>query len=171
MAQEKEMFKNYRSEMERLIHKEAGRKDDVVSKSIVDKGEAGTKLQELKHQPDLITSEDMLQTLSEQAGIPFIHLSDYPLDDLKILKQIPAQIARDYKVFPVREDEEGTLVVAISDPLNITIVDDLRLLLDRPISPVVASEDEISEHIDQYYGMSDESIEKVVEAEEGRTLP
>ena len=161
---EKESFQDYRKEMKSLIESESARRDHGISRAVKRRGEeASSVIQPAIEQQDLVVETDMLQVLAEQAGLPFVHLSDYPLSDLKPLKLIPARLARDYKVFPLREEEDGSIVVAICDPLNITIIDDLRLLLDREISPVVASEDEIMDYIDQYYGVGEESIEKMVE--------
>ncbi|MCD6386474.1 type II secretion system ATPase GspE [Candidatus Sumerlaeota bacterium] len=161
---EKESFQDYRKEMKSLIESESARRDHGISRAVKRRGEeASSVIQPAIEQQDLVVETDMLQVLAEQAGLPFVHLSDYALSDLKPLKLIPARLARDYKVFPLREEEDGSIVVAICDPLNITIIDDLRLLLDREISPVVASEDEIMDYIDQYYGVGEESIEKMVE--------
>jgi type II secretion system protein E len=158
------LYKDYRKEMEALIKGEAGKHEETVGRSVMEKGEAGTKLAPEKAGPEFAgTRADMLQMLSEQAGLPYVDLTDYPVENLKILKYIPAEIARTYKVFPLREEPDGTIVVAISDPLNITIVDDLRLLLDKNVSPVVANETDIMEYIDRYYGIGDETIEKMVE--------
>ncbi len=156
-------YKNYRREMEELIKGEAAKHEQTIVRSVMEKDEAGSRLAPEKAGPEFVADTDMLQMLSEQAGLPYVDLADYPVENLKILKYIPAEIARTFKVFPLKEDSDGTIVVAISDPLNITIVDDLRLLLDKSVSPVVAGEDDIMEYIDRYYGIGDETIEKMVE--------
>ncbi len=156
-------YKSYRREMEELIKGEAAKHEQTIVRSVMEKDEAGSRLAPEKAGPEFVAETDMLQMLSEQAGLPYVDLADYPVENLKILKYIPAEIARTFKVFPLREDSDGTIVVAISDPLNITIVDDLRLLLDKNVSPVVAGEDDIMEYIDRYYGIGDETIEKMVE--------
>jgi type II secretion system protein E len=157
--------KDYRKDMEALILTESAKQEETVSRRISEEGESGTTLKKVRKETthELTSSSDMLQILSEQAGLPYIQLSSYKLGNLDILKLIPAQLARAYKVFPIKIEEEGSLLIAISDPLNITIVDDLRLLLERSITPVVASEEEIIDNIDLYYGMGDETIEKMVE--------
>lgn len=157
--------KDYRKDMEALILTESAKQEETVNRRISEEGESGTTLKKLKKETthELTTSSDMLQILSEQAGLPYVRLSSYKLGNLDILKLIPAQLARAYKVFPISIEENGNLLIAISDPLNITIVDDLRLLLERTITPVVASEEEIMDNIELYYGMGDETIEKMVE--------
>ncbi|MBN1902349.1 type II secretion system ATPase GspE [Candidatus Sumerlaeota bacterium] len=157
--------KDYRKDMEALILTESGKQEQTVSRRLSEEGELGTTLKRVRKPSahDLTSSSDMLQILSEQAGLPYVQLSTYKLGSVDVLKLIPAQLARAYKVFPIKVEDNGSLLIAISDPLNITIVDDLRLLLERTIAPVVASEEEIMDNIDLYYGMGDETIEKMVE--------
>ena len=157
--------KDYRKEMEDLIQSERAKQETTISRKIAEEGELGTMVQQVKKPAthELTASSDMLQILSEQAGLPYVQLTSYKLGNVDILKLIPADLARMYKVFPIREEEDNSLLIAISDPLNITIVDDLRLLLERNITPVVSSEEEIMDSIELYYGMGDETIEKMVE--------
>lgn len=158
--------KDYSTEMQDLIKTESAQPERTLSRSIMDHGELGASVQQIRpvtsHEFST-ASGDMLQILSEQAGLPYVQLNDYKVGGLDILKLIPAQLARTYKVFPIRLEPDGSLLLAISDPLNITIVDDLRLLLEKNITPVVAGEDDIMDNIDLYYGMGDETIEKMVE--------
>jgi type II secretion system protein E len=81
---------------------------------------------------------------------------------------IPSDLVRSWKVFPVKfEKETGTLTVAISDPLNVRVVDDLRMMMNtadvREIEAVVAKEDEITDYINIYYGVGDQTLDQVVE--------
>lgn len=156
--------RSYHSDLKALIDSENARRDQGFSKDIKTQGEeASSVIKSKTEQRELVVETDMLQVLAEQAGFPFVHLGDYPMEDLRPLKMIPAQLARDYKVFPLREESDGSMTIAICDPLNITIIDNLRLLLDRDISPVVAPEEEIMDYIDQYFGDDEESIEKIVD--------
>src|SRR5690606_30527055 len=116
------------------------------------------------------TEQDMLKILTEQAGLELVRMTDFPKASLtkELLKKIPSELVRTWKVFPVKFDKEtGTLTVAISDPLNVRVVDDLRLMMNtaevREIHPVVAKEDEISDYINIYYGVGDQTLDQVVE--------
>jgi len=60
-------------------------------------------------------------------------------------------------------------VIAIADPSNPTIADDLRLILGREVETVIADESEIKERLDAYYGMGNQSIEDLVEKETQQT--
>lgn len=134
--------------------------------------EAGSRLRPTERLPELNVGieQDMLKILTEQAGLDLVRMTDYPKASLTkdLLKKIPSDLVRTWKVFPVKfEPEIGRLTVAISDPLNVRVVDDLRLMMNeaevREIHAVVAKEDEISDYINIYYGVGDKTLEQVVE--------
>lgn len=154
---------NYLNELEKIVRDEAGKKDNEIKNLSEVRGELAQKLHQPVATQDLVTETDMLKALSEQAGISYIDIRSFPPPTVEVLKLIPSSTAQTYKVFPIKLKEDGTLVVAISNPLNITITDDLRLLLDRNIEPVIASEEDIIDHIELYYGIGDETIEEMVE--------
>jgi type II secretory ATPase GspE/PulE/Tfp pilus assembly ATPase PilB-like protein len=105
----------------------------------------------------------MLKILSEQTGLPIIELSKYPRADLKLRATIPSEHALAMRVIPVEEREDGALLVAIADPSNPTIADDLRLILGRDVLTAIADEEDIKDRLSAYYGGGSESIEDLVE--------
>jgi type II secretion system protein E len=146
----------------------SGRKDTLTAV-----GEAGGKIRDAGPSlPELAVSAetDMLQMLSDQAGLKYVKLGDIPKSHItpELLRLIPSEVARLYKIFPVRLRDDGTIVVAISDPLNVRIVDDLRLfLMDQDVhdvEAVVANEEEIIDYINLYYGIGDQTLDQMVEA-------
>jgi len=138
----------------------------------VGNAEAGSRLRPTDRLPELNVGaeQDMLKILTEQAGLELVRMTDFPKSSLTkdLLKRIPSDLVRDWKVFPVKFDPAtGVLTVAISDPLNVRVVDDLRLMMNpaevKDIHPVVAKLDEISDYINIYYGVGDQSLDQVVE--------
>lgn len=111
---------------------------------------------------------EMLQLLSDQTGMPFVDIGNFQID-MELLKDIPISVAKTYKIFPLKQEENGTVIIALSDPLNIKILDDLRLLLDRPVQGAIATEEDINDAINMYYGIGEETIEKVVELMQEQT--
>jgi len=108
---------------------------------------------------------DMLRIISEQTGLRMIDLKRAPRADARLRALITADQAKTLRVIPVEERPDGTLVVAIADPSNPTIADDLRLIMQRDVETVIADEDDIKERIEQYYGMGDETLDTLVEGE------
>lgn len=115
---------------------------------------------------------DVLKGLAERAGLEYKNISEFDLKSEEKIKRltsyIPAVEARERRIFPVDEFQSDsgvpTLVVAIADPLDITIVDDLRLMLpEHDIQPVVCNEDDIVDTIDRFYGVGDEELDDVID--------
>jgi type II secretion system protein E len=129
---------------------------------------------------DPANAESMIRALTEKAGYAYQDFSQFDLTDeakvKRLLSFIPSATARDRKIFPVDEIERPgrrpILKVAIFDPLNVTIIDDLRLMLpEHEIEVVVCAEEDIIDAIDRYYGVGEESIETMIEdlgEEEGK---
>jgi len=68
----------------------------------------------------------------------------------QIVRMIPEDVARKYKVLPVRLDD-NVLFVAMADPANLPLRDELKLLTGCGIVPLKASEREITKAIGRYY--------------------
>lgn len=113
----------------------------------------------------VVAKESLNETLAREQGREFIKLSDFPLRDTKILRFIPIDVAKEYKCFPLREEPDGTLLVAISDPLNVHIEDGLAFAINRSVRTVIADEDAILEFIDRYYGIGQLTLESVLAEE------
>jgi len=107
-----------------------------------------------------VTTEwEMAAALGRHLNVPFITLSHYDLDK-SILESIPVDIVRKYKIVPV--DKTGdTLTIALSDPGNLVILDELRLLTKCEIVPVISFESDIIEAIGRYYGAHTDESEEV----------
>jgi type IV pilus assembly protein PilB len=101
-----------------------------------------------------VTSEwEIAATLGKQLNVPFITLSQYDIDK-EVLKSIPKEIVIKYNIVPV--DRTGdTLTVALPDPNNIFILDELRLLTKCQIVPVISFENDIKEAISRYFSQDD----------------
>ncbi|MCX5702432.1 MAG: GspE/PulE family protein [Candidatus Omnitrophica bacterium] len=106
------------------------------------------------------TSEtELLSLLSEQLYIPILHLTKYRFDP-EIIKFIPERMSRQYNIIPLSRIG-NTLTVAMSDPLNIFALDDLRNLTGCNIETVISSEDEIAKAIDTEYRVRSEDIQQI----------
>ncbi len=135
-------------------------KADQIEAARAQVGEKHRSVVEALIEQGVISKMDMLKAVAMQLGMEVIVLTDQEIDQ-EVVQQVPADIARRYKVMPVF-DSENTLTVAISDPLNIDALDSLRYLLKRNVEAVVASDDEISDALDKYYGPAERSMEDLI---------
>ncbi|MGI6086745.1 MAG: type II secretion system ATPase GspE [Kiritimatiellia bacterium] len=109
----------------------------------------------------VISKMEVLKTVAMQLGMDVIVLAEHDIPN-EVIQQVPAEIARRYKVVPVNASD-NSLTVALSDPLNIEILDSLRYILKRNVEGVVASDEEIDIALDHYYGRAEKSIEEILE--------
>jgi len=107
-----------------------------------------------------ISKNHITEGLADQLGIPIIKLSDYEIPE-RIRNAVPGTVATVYRVVPFRE-EDDTLVLATADPTKIDQIDDLQRLLDRPISTVLASPEDIAKALAKYYGLSETTVETML---------
>lgn len=106
-----------------------------------------------------ITESQLLNALEYQLGIKKVSLADYELNE-SVLRLISEEYARENLVIPLGF-EDGRLVVAVSDPLNYYVVDDLRLITGYSITLVMAPKHEIETAISRYYGI-DRSLSQII---------
>ncbi|TAA45198.1 GspE/PulE family protein [Corallincola spongiicola] len=105
----------------------------------------GATLIDLGH----LTEEQLLQFLSQQLNIPFIDLQDLRLDP-KIAQLLPEVHARRHRALVV-QDKGQSLLVAMSDPADLSAQDALAMLLSKPIELAVVKEAQLLEAYDQLY--------------------
>jgi type IV pilus assembly protein PilB len=97
-----------------------------------------------------VRDEDLTRILSQQYGVPSIHLPKVEVDDT-VVKLIPSEVAQKYLIMPVSRSG-STLTIAMVDPTNVFAMDDIKFMTGYNVEPVVASETSIKEAIDRYYG-------------------
>ncbi|HBF34295.1 TPA: hypothetical protein DDW35_07000 [Candidatus Sumerlaeota bacterium] len=163
---------DFRQAMSSLVHEDSAQKIKTTS-SIAPASETAGKIRPVAggnapsndaqfHQPD-DAGMDMRIILARQMGLEYIELKKREITDNRALGMITGDLAKQYKVFPIEFDDiTQSLTLAIADPSNPTIVDDLSISLGFHISPVVAAESEIEEYINRYYGMGAETIDSLL---------
>lgn len=65
---------------------------------------------------------------------------------------ISESIARRHTVLPVSFDEDGNLIVAMADPLNIFAMEDIEIYSGRRVRPRIAKASDIKRAIERFYG-------------------
>lgn len=88
-------------------------------------------------QEGLVSEDAIYQALAEQFGLEFVDLSAYRLDE-HILALFPADIIYRYAFVPL-ELVGDSIVIAIADPTDVVKLDDLELLLDKPLLLKIAT--------------------------------
>ncbi len=101
-----------------------------------------------------IRERDLVRALAEQVGLEFVDLTEYRIDAASTALLSEA-LCRRYRALPIGEDD-GKLLVAMSDPANVYALDDIRTITGREISPVVATANDVEQAIAKFSGMGDQ---------------
>ena len=100
----------------------------------------------------LVEEKDVVEALAKQTLRPT--LASIPIDsvDLELYSDLPISFVKTHKVMPLWVDEfDGSVAVAVADPFSMSPVDDLRVLLDKPVTPWIAAPSEIKEATNRIY--------------------
>ncbi|MGE0268993.1 MAG: GspE/PulE family protein [Candidatus Omnitrophota bacterium] len=137
-----------------LIDTKKVKKEDIEDAMVFQKRK-GITLEKAIVEKGLIKEKDLLVLLVRELNIPFINLSKYKFDPA-LQETIPERIARQYQIIPLSLLDE-TLTIAVSDPLNVFIIDDLKNITGKEIEIVMSTNDEILKVIDSFYGLKAEN--------------
>jgi len=100
------------------------------------------------------------QTIANGLGIDFIDLTEREIVP-EVLRFIPSGLARLHGALPI-EMSGNALRVALVDPFDHRVPEDLRFALGKDIQVVVSPQDQIENLIKQYYGTDTTSMEEVL---------
>ena len=112
---------------------------------------------------ELCEEQDVLEALGVQQGMERVDLSRLKIKD-ELLRIMPPDVAKFYNVMPIREREDGTIVVALADPLNLNLLDDLQQIIGRPVEGAVSNLQDVSASIKNNYSYETDSIHETLEA-------
>ncbi|NBZ95109.1 MAG: type II/IV secretion system protein [Proteobacteria bacterium] len=106
----------------------------------------------------IVSAEDVARTLASQNGMDFVDLSLVtPIPELVDL--LTPETARRYRTVPVSE-HDGSVVMAIADPMDFEAFDSIGFLLKRPVEFVCAIPAQIEEKLNRLYPLGLEELTK-----------
>jgi type IV pilus assembly protein PilB len=101
---------------------------------------------------EIISEEEMAQALSRQLGYPYIDLNQFEVFP-DVIELIPAEITKKHAIMPIHRIR-SFLTLAMVDPTDLDVIEDVRFRTGLSIQPVIASESGILNAINKYYGTS-----------------
>ncbi len=123
-----------------------------VEQALAEK-EPDEKLGEALLRKGYITESQLIEVLEMQLEIPKVSLYNYPFDE-KLFRLIPKDVAKKNHVIPLAR-EGDKLYIAMADPMDFFLINDLRMSTGFHISPAIATKDEITRAIARYYEYED----------------
>ena len=106
--------------------------------------------------------ESILQIEADHLGTEVVRIRDSDLTE-EIIKSLPSETARMYQCLPVAIFD-GTVRVALADPLNPSVLDELGFVVGKEIQVVVADPAEIERAINKFYTEQSESVSDILKA-------
>jgi type II secretory ATPase GspE/PulE/Tfp pilus assembly ATPase PilB-like protein len=103
----------------------------------------------------------ILSILGEEFGLEFVDLTHTVISP-ETLAVMPTKIVHRKGLMPISRDN-GTLVVATSNPYDVYALDELQSLTGLEISPVLGSQREIARLIKQHFGVGGETVQALVQ--------
>ncbi len=127
------------------------------------KDKKGVRLGSVLIKKGYATEVDIAQTLAFQLNIPFVDMATAPVDPAAV-NLISEKLAKKYQLLPLYQDGR-TLHVAMTDPLNLNAIDDIRFSIGLDVMPGAATASDIDFAINRYYHMNQPIEDLMVDME------
>lgn len=113
----------------------------------------GTPMRDLLTRKDGMTTDEILSDLAAQLGIAYV--KDIPVNEINadLVRDIAIGFAKKHEALPLKEDGYSVQVL-VTNPLNTRILDDLRVIFNKRIVPVMTSKSRILDAINKVYEKS-----------------
>lgn len=108
----------------------------------------------------LVQEIEVTKVLARQYRMPAVDLSRFEVDD-RIIKLIPGDFAGKHTVLPLKR-EGRTLTVAMADPTNTGVLDDLKFITRYDLFPVIAGEYTLRSLIEKHYESNDQQLQTLL---------
>jgi type IV pilus assembly protein PilB len=138
---------------------------DQLGSALAEQKNSGHRLGYVLVKLGLVQELEVTKVLAKQYRMPAVDLSRFEVDT-KLLKLIPADLAVKNSVLPLKR-EGRTLTVAMADPTNQTLVDDIKFITRYDLFPVIAGEYTLRTLIEKHYNTSDQQIADLLKEMEG----
>ena len=138
---------------------------DQLDKALQEQRQNGTRVGYNLVKMGFVQEIELTKTLARQYKMPAVDLSKFEVDP-KIVKLIPADLAVKNLVLPLKRDGR-TLTVAMADPTNFAVIDDLKFITRYDIFPVIAGEFTLRNTLEKIYESADVQISALLGEIEG----
>ncbi len=144
-------------------------KEGIITQAQLEKAiniqrQEGGRLGEILVKLGILKEDQAVAILGKQLNIPYFNLGTElkPAPDQNLEQLIPKDFALRNTVIPLSRTLRS-LTVAMSDPLDLILIDNLRKITGCEINPVIATRPDITKAIENFYGKS-KMFEEAVEA-------
>jgi len=154
----------FREKIGQILLSEGEINEEQLDKALEIQKETGRVIGSILMQEGFITRDRLYKHLEQQIGVPYVNLENAEIPD-DVLSLVNRKLVMKYHLIPI-SCEDDILTVAMTDPLNMFAIDDLRLATGHEIKPMLADSDQLDELIPIYYKEPEIIPQLVVEERE-----
>jgi type IV pilus assembly protein PilB len=123
---------------------------EQLASALSAKEQTGQRLGEILVELGFVTNRQIAGALAEQYGLELLDLAHTEIDPAAVA-MLPEHVARRSQALPIRFISEDVLLLAVADPTNLRIADDLGLALGSSFRLAVVDPDELDVVLDRVY--------------------
>jgi type IV pilus assembly protein PilB len=136
---------------------------DDLTKAIEDQQGKLVHLGELMLERGLVSRQDLAAALTEVTRVPYVDCEKLHIDP-EVLKLVPHALARRCCALPIQTHGTTKIVMAIAQPQNLQVIDELRFSTGMEVVSRLAFRDEIERAIEKWYTAAEQAEAAVAEA-------
>ncbi len=134
---------------------------EQLVKALAEQKSSGHRLGYVVVRLGMVEENEVTKILARLFRMPAVDLSRFEVEPT-VLKLIPADIATKQVVLPLKR-EGRTLTVAMADPTNIGLIDDLKFITRYDLFPVLAGEQVLRKLLERHYESSDQQLQEILQ--------
>ncbi len=127
--------------------------------AVAEQRASGERLDRVLVRLGIVSRDQVLGAIGDQLHMPVVDLGALAVEP-KVLEMLPAKLVYKQNCVPIAR-VENTLTVATSDPFELTVLDELRLLTGCSIELVLADEEELHGFIREHYGVGGDTLDEL----------
>src|SRR5690242_16958305 len=150
-----------------LLIKEGLITKEQLDQALLEQKQNGTRVGYNLVKLGFVPEVELTKMLAKQFKLPAVDLSKFQVD-AKIVKLIPGELAVKHLVLPLKRDGR-TLTVAMADPTNMGVLEDLKFITRYDVFPVIAGEFTIKNVLEKIFESTEAqlgALMKSIEAED-----
>ena len=116
--------------------------------------DTGKNLQKIIIELNILKKDDMMTALADKIRVKYVNLNEINIDP-SIVVLISEEVARKHQIIAINKDEEK-ITVAMANPLDVVVLDELKMQLGYNIDAVLSYGEDINKALDGIFGETDE---------------
>ncbi len=136
--------------LENILLKNTGLSEVQITSLLAMSIDHENTLRDILNKKEGSTPDEIVAELCRKMGLNFI--KDIPVNDILIdlIRDIPINFSKKHEVLPFKEDQNSVTILT-TNPLNVHIMDDLRVLFKKRTIPLVTTKSRLLDAINKVY--------------------